>query len=68
MTSVELHPEFLMKNGEREFAILTYSEFIALKEYLEDVEDLLDLREARSVDDDSPSLSVEEVNRELGIT
>ena len=67
MTTVDLHPEFLTKNGEREYAVLPYPEFVALKEWLEDVEDILDLREARESDDDSSSLTLEEVKQELGI-
>ena len=67
MATVELHPEFLTKNGEREFAVLPYREFVALKEWLEDMEDILDLREARNSDDASPSLSIEEAKQELGI-
>jgi len=67
MTTIELNPEFLTKNGEKQFAILPYTEFVALKEWIEDVEDLLDLREARESDDGSPSLSIEEVQKELGI-
>lgn len=67
MTTVELHPEFLSKNGEREYAILPYAEFIALKEWLEDVEDLLDLRQAREEDDGSTGYTIDQVKQELGI-
>lgn len=66
-TTIELHPEFITKNGEREFAILPYSEFKALQEWLEDIEDILDLREAREADAGQPNMSLEEVERELGI-
>jgi len=68
MTSVDLHPEFISKNGEREFAVIPYDEYKALCEYLEDVEDLRDLHEAIENDDGSPSLSLEEVEKELGLT
>jgi len=67
MTTVELHPEFLTKNGEREYAVLPYSEFVALEEWLEDVEDVLDLRDAREDDDGSPGYSIEQVKQDLGI-
>ena len=67
MTTIDLHPEFLTKDGEREFAVLPYREFVALREWLEDVEDLLDLREARKSDDNSPSISLAEAEREFGI-
>jgi len=64
---IELHPEFLTKNGEREFAVLPYSEFKALQELLEDIEDILDLRAAREEDAGKPNLSLEEVKQDLGI-
>lgn len=66
-TTIELHPEFITKNGEREFAVLPYSEFQTLQEWLEDIEDILDLREAREADAGEPNMTLEEVERELGI-
>ncbi len=66
-TTIELHPEFLSKNGEREFAVLPYSEYKALQEWLEDIEDILDLRDAREEDAGKANMSLEEVKRELGI-
>ena len=32
---LELHPEFLIKNGKKEFVILTYEEFIEIQTMLE---------------------------------
>lgn len=55
---IELHPEFLTKNGQKEFAVLPYEEFLKIKELLEDLEDLKDLREAK--EKDSPSVSLSE--------
>ena len=66
-TTIELHPEFLRKNGEPEFAVLPYAEYRALEEWLEDVEDILDLREARKEDSGQSNFSIEEVRKELGI-
>jgi hypothetical protein len=65
--TIDLHPEFLTKNGEREFAVLPYGEFMALQEWLEDVEDILDLREARAEDAGKPNMTLDEVKKELGI-
>ena len=39
-----LHPDILVKNGKKQFAVLPYEEFVALQERLADAEDLLDLR------------------------
>ena len=37
---IELHPEFLTKNGQKQFAVLPYEEFLKITELLEDLEDL----------------------------
>jgi hypothetical protein len=68
MTNIELHPEFLTSNGERQFAVLPYAEYLALREFLEDVEDLFDLREARESDKGDRSLSIDNAERELGLS
>ncbi len=67
MTAIELHPEFLTKNGEKQFAILSYQEFVALQEWLEGAEDLLDLRAAQKEEGDTPTVSLAELEKEFGI-
>ncbi len=67
ITVSQLHPEFLRKNGEPEFAVLPYAEYRALEEWLEDVEDILDLQAAREEDRGRPNFTLEEVKKELGI-
>lgn len=67
MTAIELHPEFLTKNGEKQFAVLSYQEFVALQEWLEDAEDLLDLRAAKEEESDAPTISLSEIEKEFGI-
>ncbi len=67
MTTLDLHPEFLSVNGRPHFAVLPYGEFLALKEWLEDQEDLRDLNEAIKENQDQPSYSLEEVKEQLGI-
>ncbi|WP_013320891.1 hypothetical protein [Gloeothece verrucosa] len=62
---IELHPEFLTKNGQIEFAVLPYEEFVKIQELLEDLEDLQDLREAKQEEQDSPTLSLDEVKQML---
>ncbi|MBI4828429.1 MAG: type II toxin-antitoxin system Phd/YefM family antitoxin [Nitrospinae bacterium] len=58
---IELHPEILEKNGKKEFVILTYEEFLAIQEALEDAEDLRDLRAAKQEDAGKPGMSIEKV-------
>jgi hypothetical protein len=53
---IELHPEFLTKDGQKQFAVLPYEEFLKIKELLEDLEDLRDLRDSKK-EDQSVSLS-----------
>jgi PHD/YefM family antitoxin component YafN of YafNO toxin-antitoxin module len=62
---IELHPEIQKKNG-KEVVVLPYEEFAALRDLLEDYEDLLDLRAAKESDNAEPSISFEEVKAELG--
>ncbi|MBD2200293.1 MULTISPECIES: type II toxin-antitoxin system Phd/YefM family antitoxin [Calothrix] len=59
---IELHPTFISKNGQREFAVLPYEEFLKIQELLED---LRDLREAKQEEKDSHSVSLDEVKKML---
>lgn len=61
----ELHPEILSKNGRKEFAVLPYEEFVALQEWLADIEDLLDLRSAKESEGDAPTVPLAEVESRL---
>jgi hypothetical protein len=64
---LKLRPKILRRNGRREFVILSYEEFQAIQERLEDAADLLALRQARQEDDASvPGYTLEEVRMELG--
>jgi hypothetical protein len=63
MNRPELHPEILAKNGRNEFAVLPYEEFVALEEWLTDVEDLLDLRDAKQAEHDAHTTSLVEIER-----
>lgn len=60
---IELHPEFISKNGQKEFAVLPYEEFLQIQELLEDLEDLRDLREAKKEEKDSLSVPLDEVKK-----
>lgn len=68
MSTIELHPEFLSKNGEKEFAVIPYSEFMALREWIADMQDLLDLETAITIEGDAPGIPLEEVERRFGVT
>ena len=63
---ISLHPEFLSKNGKKEFAVLPYEEFVRIEELLADLEDLRDLRVAKLSEAQLPRVTLEEVKRRLG--
>ena len=64
---VTLHPEILRKNGKKQFAVLPYEEFVALQEWLADVEDLLELRKAKRAERKKPTVPLALAKRKLGI-
>ncbi len=63
MNIPELHPEILTKNGRKEFAVLPYEEFLALQEWLEDLEDLVELRAAKELEPNAQTVPLSEVER-----
>ncbi len=64
---IELHPNYLEKNGNKEFAILPYEEFMRMQDELADYEDLRILREAKEKEADSPTIQFDDVKKELGL-
>lgn len=67
MLKLKLHPEVLVRNGEKQFVVLPYEEFLAIKERLEDAQDLLELRRAKRAEQGKRSLSLNKVKRALGL-
>jgi hypothetical protein len=64
---LELHPNILEKEGKKEFVVLPYEEFLALQQILMDTQDLMDLREAKDAEQHAPSMTFNEVKRQLGL-
>ncbi len=62
---INLHPEFITKDGHPQFAVIPYEEFVTLKEILEDLADLEDLRIAKQEESSQPSVSLNEVRQLL---
>ena len=62
-----LHPQVLEKDGKKQFVILPYEEFERIQEMLDDFQDLKTLREAKAAEADAPTLSLDQVKRELGM-
>jgi len=66
---INLRPQILKKNGRGEFVILSYKEFLAIQEALEDAADVLALQQAREEEGpSSPRYSLEEVRMRLGLS
>ena len=64
---LKLHPEILVKDGQKQFAVLPYDEYVALQERLADAEDLLELRKAKRTEGKKRSIPLAQVKRELGL-
>ena len=64
---IKFHPNYLEKNGKKEFAILPYEEFMKMQDELADYEDLRILREAKKIEADSPAVPFDDVKKELGL-
>ena len=61
----KVKPEYLSKNGKRQFVILTIEDFDRIKEALEDARDLRDLRRATQSNAGRPYYTPAEVERRL---
>jgi hypothetical protein len=64
---IELHPEVLKRDGKEQFVVLPYEEFVALRDLIEDAEDLLALRYAKQQDTGEPGVSLDEMMRRFGM-
>ncbi len=64
---IALHPEILRKDGKEQFVVLTWEEYSAVRELLEDLDDLRAIEEAKRQDKGEPGLSTEEIRRQLGL-
>ncbi len=62
-----LHPNILESNGQKEFAILPWNEFLKVKEMIEDWEDLRDLEKAIAEEKSEPGISLSKFRGQLGL-
>jgi hypothetical protein len=61
-------PQVIRKAGRNEYVVLPYGEYEAMRQRLEDVEDLLELRKAIRRDDPAkPGLTLEQLKVRLGL-
>lgn len=64
---VTLHPNILEQDGEKQFAVIPYEEFLKIQEELSDYKDLKELRQAKEAEKNAPTVSMEEAKKKLGI-
>jgi len=57
--------QIIRKNGEKEFAVLPYADFVKIQEDLEDYEDLRCLREAKELEKKAPTVGLSDLRRSL---
>ena len=63
---IDVHPSYIERNGHSEFAVLPIEEFHLLQEYLENMEDLLDLRHAKEEEGSAETVTLSELKQSLG--
>lgn len=56
---MELHPQFITRDGRHEYVVLPADEFLILEALLEDYQDLRDLRAAKIEEGSAETLSLE---------
>jgi hypothetical protein len=64
---VTIHPNILECDGKKAFVVLPYEEFVMIEEQLEEFEDLKELRAAKVEDVAEPTISLNDVKKELGL-
>ena len=64
---LNLNPELITKGGKPMFAVIPYEQFLAIKEMLEDFQDLQDLRAAKQEEHSQPAITLNEVKQMLGL-
>ncbi len=58
---MEFNPQIIKKNGENEFVVLPYSDYLKMKQALDDYEDLIDLRKAKNETVNEPGIPFKDV-------
>ena len=62
-----LNPELITKDGKLMFAVIPYEQFLAIKEMLEDFQDLQDLRAAKQEEYNQPAIALNDVKQMLDL-
>jgi hypothetical protein len=60
-----LDAQIIEKDGKKEFAVLSYDEYLKVVEMIEDYEDLMLLRQAKNEDKDNEGKSLDAILEEF---
>ena len=63
---VTLNTQIIKKKGKKEYVVLPYEEFLMVQEELHSHEDLRCLREAKKAEKCAPTVSLNELKRQIG--
>jgi len=64
---MNLHPQFIGRQGSEEYAVLPIEEFLAVAEALENYQDLQDLRYAKEAEGEASTTSLADVVAQLDL-
>ncbi len=62
-----IHPKILEYDGKKAFVVLTYDEFVAIEEHLQEYEDIKQLRIAKAEEADAPTVPLRRAKKVLGL-
>jgi hypothetical protein len=62
---MDLRPQIIEKDGKKEYVILPYEEYLKIEQLLQDHEDLIDLRKAKSESVNEPSIPFRKVEEKI---
>ncbi len=62
---VTLHAQIIKRNGQKEYAVLPYEEFLEIQEQLDDYEDLRCLRDAKQTEKDAATIGIAELKKKF---
>jgi PHD/YefM family antitoxin component YafN of YafNO toxin-antitoxin module len=57
--------QIIKKNGKKEYVVMPYEEFLQVQEDLDDYQNLRCLREAKEVEQNAPTVSLQELKKHL---
>jgi hypothetical protein len=60
-----LHPQIIEKEGKKEYVILPYEEFLQIKEELDDLYDLRELRAEKERSKNEPAKKLDDIIKSL---